>query len=291
MVIATLLSVPVAVLTVKLRTVLPEVKATVPAAVSSIEKLMLLASLNAPVLIVLVVVPAAVISTDGVPDTVNPVLVLVSQTVAAAVFVKTILPVPNDNVRVFEFEDKKFKHVRVRLTRLNVPAVKVTAPVVVTAAEIVTIPELLIIMGLAKVTPFVNIDEVALNVSVPVPVTGWPAFNARPPLPIVKLVVAHVVATPELLKSIPPTVVPVVNVVMDPEAPASITKFTKFAPVPALVIVRVIPLPIAPVNVTVVALLVWPPDPTTILKCVPVVVAVSFMPPDNVLATVLLGAL
>ena len=53
-------------------------------------------------LIVFVVAPAPVVSTEDVPETVSPVIVLVSQTVSASADEQTILPVPKLRVRVLE---------------------------------------------------------------------------------------------------------------------------------------------------------------------------------------------
>lgn len=89
-------------------------------------KLIELASEGVPVLTVVAVEVELVTFTTGVPVTVKPVTVFVSQTVppeAATV----IFPVPKASVRVFELFEEKTPQVKVYVFSVIFPAVKVTA--------------------------------------------------------------------------------------------------------------------------------------------------------------------
>ena len=121
---------------VKFLTVLLVVNVTVPALFCN-EKLMAEASASVPELIVFVVAPPPFVTTFVVPEIVRPVIVPVSQTVAAVAPVIVIWPVPKPIVLVLElFEEKKPIDI-VFVPSVSVPEVRVYVPVTVIAVELV----------------------------------------------------------------------------------------------------------------------------------------------------------
>ena len=126
---------------------------------------MALASLKAPALIVFVTaVPPPIHSTKGVPDTVKFVIVVVTQIVAVADPLRTILPVPKLSVLAFALLLENIAAVRVNVLKARVPAVNVYVPVVVRLVPSVKVPEVWVI-GVVILTV---VPPVLFNVGVPV---------------------------------------------------------------------------------------------------------------------------
>ena len=114
---------------VRFLTTLDAVNSTVPALFCRL-KLMLLASLSAPVLIVLVTAPPPVALTIGVPETVRLVTVAVVHIVTAVAAVSVIAPVPKLMVRaVAEALENR------PVDRVNAPSARVPLVSVVVKAE------------------------------------------------------------------------------------------------------------------------------------------------------------
>jgi hypothetical protein len=99
-----------------------------------------------PAVTVVAVAVLLVTSTTGVPVTVSPVNVPVFHTVPVPE--RTIFPVPNASVLVFELLDENdAEFVKLKLLRSRVPSVRVNAPVIVKLLVILVVPDEFFVIG------------------------------------------------------------------------------------------------------------------------------------------------